>query len=72
MKILIGDIRNTLTKLCLVNEKSIITQVHNVETSKIINSIGTCFNNLGYSYMADTYLNTKIANNQFAHLIFWG
>jgi len=36
MKILIGDIGNTLTKLCLVNEKSIITQVHNVETSKII------------------------------------
>jgi len=36
MKILIGDIGNTLTKLCLVNEKSIITQVHDVETSKII------------------------------------
>ena len=36
MKILIGDIGNTLTKLCLVNEKSIIIQVHNVETSKII------------------------------------
>jgi len=36
MKILIGDIGNTLTKLCLANEKLKIIKVYNVETGKII------------------------------------
>ena len=36
MKILIGDIGNTLTKLCLVNEMSIIIKEYNIETAKII------------------------------------
>ena len=36
MKILIGDIGNTLTKLCLVNEKSIIVKEYNVETKNLI------------------------------------
>ena len=36
MKILIGDIGNTLTKLCLVNEMSIIIKEYNIETKKII------------------------------------
>jgi type III pantothenate kinase len=36
MQILIGDIGNTLTKLCLVNEKSVIIKEFNVETLKII------------------------------------
>ena len=35
MKILIGDIGNTLTKLCLANEKLKIIKVYNVETGKI-------------------------------------
>ena len=35
MKILIGDIGNTLTKLCLVNEKSKIFKEYNIETIKI-------------------------------------
>ena len=37
MKILIGDIGNTLTKLCLVNEKSIIIKEYNIETKNLIN-----------------------------------
>jgi len=36
MKILIGDIGNTLTKLCLVNEKSKIVKIRNIETKKLI------------------------------------
>ena len=36
MQILIGDIGNTLTKLCLVNETSVITKEYNFETTKII------------------------------------
>jgi type III pantothenate kinase len=36
MNILIGDIGNTLTKLCLVNEMSKIIKEYNVETQKII------------------------------------
>jgi type III pantothenate kinase len=36
MKILIGDIGNTITKLCLVDEKSKIINVYNIETNKII------------------------------------
>ena len=36
MKTLIGDIGNTLTKLCLVNETSIIIKEYNIETVKII------------------------------------
>ena len=36
MKILIGDIGNTLTKLCLVSEMSKIIQEYNIETEKII------------------------------------
>ena len=36
MKILIGDIGNTLTKLCLVDEKSTSIKEYNVETAKII------------------------------------
>ena len=36
MKILIGDIGNTLTKLCLFNEKSIIIKEYNIKTVKII------------------------------------
>ena len=36
MKILIGDIGNTITKLCLVNEKSKIINMYNIETNKII------------------------------------
>ena len=35
MKILIGDIGNTLTKLCLVNEMSKIIKEYNIETAKI-------------------------------------
>jgi len=37
MKILIGDIGNTLTKICLVNKKSVITKEYNIETVKINN-----------------------------------
>jgi len=36
MKILIGDIGNTLTKLCLFNERSVIIKEYNVETNKMI------------------------------------
>jgi type III pantothenate kinase len=36
MYILLGDIGNTLTKLCLVNEKLSIIKEYNVETQKII------------------------------------
>jgi|TARA_B110000971_G_scaffold167119_1_gene171269 type III pantothenate kinase len=36
MKILIGDIGNTSTKLCLVDEKSIFIKEYNIETVKII------------------------------------
>ena len=36
MKILIGDIGNTLTKLCLVDEMSRSIKEYNVETAKII------------------------------------
>ena len=36
MKILIGDIGNTLTKLCLFDETSVIIKVYNIETIKII------------------------------------
>jgi len=36
MKILIGDIGNTLTKLCLVDGKSKIIKEYNIETGKII------------------------------------
>ena len=36
MKILIGDIGNTLTKLCLVNERLSIIQEYTIETTKII------------------------------------
>jgi type III pantothenate kinase len=36
MKILIGDIGNTLTKLCLVNERSVIIREYNFETIKIM------------------------------------
>jgi len=35
MKILIGDIGNTLTKLCLINEKSKIIKAYNIETKKL-------------------------------------
>jgi len=35
MKILVGDIGNTLTKLCLVNEMSKIVREYNIETAKI-------------------------------------
>jgi len=36
MNILIGDIGNTLTKLCLVSTRSIIIKEYNIETAKII------------------------------------
>ena len=36
MKILIGDIGNTLTKLCLVNKNSRIIKEYNIETKKLI------------------------------------
>jgi len=36
MKILIGDIGNTLTKLCLINKSSTIIKEYNIETVKII------------------------------------
>jgi type III pantothenate kinase len=36
MKILIGDIGNTLTKLCLVDETSAFIKEYNIETAKII------------------------------------
>ena len=36
MKILIGDIGNTLTKFCLVNEKSVIIKEYIIETKKIL------------------------------------
>ena len=36
MKILIGDIGNTLTKLCLFDERLIIIKEYNIETTKII------------------------------------
>ena len=36
MKILIGDIGNTLTKLCLVDETSTSIKEYNIETAKII------------------------------------
>ena len=36
MNILIGDIGNTLTKLCLINEKLVIIKEYNIETEKII------------------------------------
>ena len=36
MKILIGDIGNTLTKLCLINERAVIIREYNIETAKII------------------------------------
>jgi len=36
MKILIGDIGNTLTKLCLFDETSVIIKEYNIETIKII------------------------------------
>ena len=36
MKILIGDIGNTLTKFCLVNETSVTIKEYNIETAKII------------------------------------
>jgi type III pantothenate kinase len=36
MKILIGDIGNTLTKLCLVDEKLTSIKEYNIETAKII------------------------------------
>ena len=34
MKILIGDIGNTSTKLCLVSEKLEIIKAYNIETKK--------------------------------------
>jgi len=37
MKTLVGDIGNTLTKLCLFNEKKLIIKEYNIETAKIIN-----------------------------------
>ena len=36
MNILIGDIGNTLTKLCLVNDMFKIIKEYNIETQKII------------------------------------
>ena len=36
MKILIGDIGNTLTKLCLINEKSKIIKEYNIETKNLV------------------------------------
>ena len=36
MKILIGDIGNTLTKLCLINKKLKIIKEYNIETAEII------------------------------------
>ena len=36
MKTLIGDIGNTLTKLCLINERLTIVKEYNIETSQII------------------------------------
>ena len=36
MKILIGDIGNTLTKFCLVNETLVTIKEYNIETAKII------------------------------------
>jgi type III pantothenate kinase len=36
MKTLIGDIGNTLTKICLVNEKSVVVREYNIETIKVI------------------------------------
>ena len=36
MNILIGDIGNTLTKLCLINKKFIIIDEYNIETLKLI------------------------------------
>ena len=36
MNILIGDIGNTLTKLCLVNEKSLIIREYSIETKYLI------------------------------------
>ena len=36
MKILVGDIGNTLTKLCLINENSKIIKVYNIETTKLV------------------------------------
>jgi type III pantothenate kinase len=35
MKILIGDIGNTLTKLCLVDETSLAIKEYNIETAKV-------------------------------------
>jgi len=36
MNVLIGDIGNTLTKLCLVNKRSVIIKEYNIETAKLI------------------------------------
>ena len=36
MNILIGDIGNTLTKLCLINKKFLIIDEYNIETLKLI------------------------------------
>ena len=36
MKILIGDIGNTLTKICLVDEMSASIKEYSIETAKII------------------------------------
>ena len=37
MLYLIGDIGNTLTKICLINNRSKITKSYNIETRKLNN-----------------------------------
>ena len=38
MKYIVGDIGNTLTKICLLNNNFYITKTYNIETSKILKS----------------------------------
>ena len=44
MNYLVGDIGNTLTKICLVNKKSKIVKEYSIETKKLLNNNN--FNNL--------------------------
>ena len=38
MNYLVGDIGNTLTKICLVNKKSKIVKEYSIETKKLLNN----------------------------------
>jgi len=52
----INDVNEQACQILTANGFNIVAKAYEIETSKTITSIGSCFNNLGWNNMADTNL----------------